>query len=169
MLIIGIAGGTASGKTTLVNQIISELPKEEAGVISQDASYKNNDHLCMDERYLINYDHSDAIDFELMTRHLVQLKHNRSIEQPIYSFEHHNRLAEQNSITPKKNLIVEGILIFAYEKLRDLIDIKIFAQTDSDERLNHRLKRDFSERGRDMVLNRYQPSLKKMHKQFIKP
>lgn len=171
MLIIGIAGGTGSGKTTVVNQIINELSQDEIGVISQDAYYKCNDHLCMDERCLINFDHPDAIDFELMTQHLGQLKENKTIQQPIYSFVQHNRLPEKIPMTPKKILIVEGILIFTNEKLRNLMDIKIFVQTDSDERLIRRLKRDIKDRGRDMneVLNRYQTTLKPMHEQFIEP
>lgn len=171
MLIIGIAGGTGSGKTTVVDQIISGLSDDEVGVISQDDYYKNNDHLCMADRCLINFDHPDSIDFELLTRHLTELKQNKNIQRPVYSFVDHNRLPEEIPISPKKVLIVEGILILTNEKLRDLMDIKVFVQADSDERLIRRLKRDMAERGRSMseVLNRYQTTLKPMHEQFIEP
>lgn len=171
MLTIGIAGGTGSGKTTVVHQIMSELSEEEVGIISQDAYYKTNDHLNMDERALINFDHPRAIDFDLLTSHLKELKEGKSIHQPVYSFVHHNRTNDYVLTHPRKVMIVEGILILTNPELRDLMDIKIFVHADSDERLIRRLKRDIAERGREMeeVLNRYQTTLKPMHEQFIEP
>lgn len=171
MLIIGIAGGTGSGKTTVVHQIMSELPETEVGIISQDSYYKANDHLSMDERALINFDHPRAIDFELLVEHLKQLKQGETINQPVYSFVHHNRTEDYILTHPRKVMIVEGILILTNPELRDLCDIKIFVHADSDERLIRRLKRDIAERGRDMqeVLSRYQSTLKPMHHQFIEP
>ncbi len=171
MLIIGIAGGTGSGKTTVVHQIMNELPETEVGIISQDSYYKANDNLSMDERALINFDHPRAIDFDLLSSHLMALKEGRSIHQPVYSFVHHNRTDDYILTHPRKVMIVEGILILTNPELRKLFDIKIFVHADSDERLIRRLKRDISERGRDMneVLNRYQTTLKPMHEQFIEP
>ncbi|GGA80922.1 uridine kinase [Flavobacterium palustre] len=171
MLIIGIAGGTGSGKTTVVHQIMNQLPDAEVGVISQDSYYKKNDHLNYDERVLINFDHPRAIDFDLLVAHLQELKAGKTIQQPVYSFVTHNRTEDTISTHPRKVMIVEGILILAHAELRDLFDIKIFVHADADERLIRRLKRDIAERGRDMeeVLNRYQQTLKPMHEQFIEP
>lgn len=171
MLIIGIAGGTGSGKTTVVHQIMKELPENEVGIISQDAYYRANDHLSYDERALINYDHPRAIDFELLVNHLKQLKLGQTIEQPVYSYVKHNRTSDVILTHPRKVMIVEGILILTNPEIRDLFDIKIYVHADSDERLIRRLKRDIAERGRDMqeVLNRYQNTLKPMHEQFIEP
>lgn len=171
MLIIGIAGGTGSGKTTVVHQIMNELPETEVGIISQDSYYKANNHLSMDERSLINFDHPRSIDFDLLCTHLRELKLGNSIHQPIYSFVHHNRTDDYILTHPRKVMIVEGILILNNQELRDLFDIKIFVHADSDERLIRRLKRDIADRGRDMneVLNRYQTTLKPMHQQFIEP
>jgi len=171
MLIIGIAGGTGSGKTTVVHQIMNELPETEVGIISQDSYYKSNDNLTLDERALINFDHPRAIDFNLLSSHLIALKEGKSIHQPVYSFVHHNRTDDYILTHPRKVMIVEGILILSNPELRELFDIKIFVHADSDERLIRRLKRDISERGRDMneVLHRYQTTLKPMHEQFIEP
>jgi len=171
MLIIGIAGGTGSGKTTVVNQILNELPTQEVTVISQDSYYNKNDHLSYEERCNINFDHPRAIDFELLIKHLKKLKKGSTIEQPIYSFVTHNRSSDTVKTHPRKVVIVEGILIFINKELRDLIDIKVFVHADSDERLIRRLKRDIKERGRDLdeVLLRYQVTLKPMHQEFIEP
>lgn len=171
MLIIGIAGGTGSGKTTVVHQIMNELPDAEVGVISQDSYYKKTDHLSYDERILINFDHPRAIDFDLLVQHLKELKDGKIIHQPVYSFVTHNRTEDSISTHPKKVLLIEGILILAHPELRDLFDIKIYVHADADERLIRRLRRDIAERGRDMeeVLNRYQKTLKPMHEQFIEP
>ncbi len=171
MLIIGIAGGTGSGKTTVVHQIMNELPETEVGIIAQDSYYKQTDNLGFDERKLINFDHPRAIDFELLVAHLKELKAGNTINQPVYSFVTHNRTDDTIFTHPRKVMIVEGILILTNPELRDLFDIKIFVHADSDERLIRRLKRDIAERGRDMeeVLNRYQSTLKPMHQQFIEP
>ncbi len=171
MLIIGIAGGTGSGKTTVVHQIMNELPETEVGIISQDSYYKETHNLSFDERSLINFDHPRAIDFELLVAHLKELKEGNNINQPVYSFVTHNRTDDTVFTHPRKVMIVEGILILANAELRDLFDVKIYVHADSDERLIRRLKRDIAERGRDMneVLNRYQNTLKPMHEQFIEP
>lgn len=171
MLIIGIAGGTGSGKTTVVNQILNELPSEEVTVISQDSYYSKNDNLSYKERCGINFDHPRAIDFDLLIDHLKELKKGNIIEQPIYSFVTHNRSTDTLKTHPRKVIIVEGILIFTNKILRDLMDIKIYVHADSDERLIRRLRRDIKERGRSIeeVLQRYQDTLKPMHQQFIEP
>jgi uridine kinase len=171
MLIIGIAGGTGSGKTTVVHQIMNELPDTEVGVISQDSYYKETHNLSYEERTKINFDHPRAIDFELLVNHLKELKAGNIIEQPVYSFVTHNRTDDTIITHPRKVIIVEGILILSHPELRDMFDIKIYVHADSDERLIRRLKRDIAERGRDMneVINRYQTTLKPMHEQFIEP
>ena len=171
MLIIGIAGGTGCGKTTVVNQILNELPEGEVGVISQDSYYKDTSHLSYNERVKINFDHPRSIDFDLLTDHLQELKNNKPINQPVYSFVKHNRTGDTILTHPRKVMIVEGILILTNPELRELFDIKIFVHADSDERLIRRLKRDIAERGRDLdeVLSRYQTTLKPMHEQFIEP
>lgn len=171
MLIIGIAGGTGSGKTTVVNQIIKQLPTDEVCVISQDSYYNATDNLPYEERAKINFDHPRAIDFELIIRHLKALKAGNNINQPVYSFVTHNRTKDTIKTHPRKVVIVEGILIFNNKELRDLFDIKIFVHAETDERLIRRLKRDITERGRDIdeVLSRYQTTLKPMHQQFIEP
>lgn len=171
MLIIGIAGGTGCGKTTVVNQIMHELPEGEVGVISQDSYYRDTSHLSYDERITINFDHPRSIDFELLEAHLKDLQEGKDIAQPVYSFLKHNRTGDTVLTHPRKVMIVEGILILTHPELRDLFDIKIFVHADSDERLIRRLKRDITERGRDMdeVLLRYQNTLKPMHQQFIEP
>ena len=171
MLIIGIAGGTGCGKTTVVNQILNELPEGEVCILSQDSYYKDTSHLNYDERIKINFDHPRSIDFELLVNHLKDLKNNKPIHQPVYSFVKHNRTGDTILTHPRKVIIVEGILVLSNPELRDIFDIKIFVHADSDERLIRRLKRDISERGRDIdeVLARYQNTLKPMHQQFIEP
>lgn len=171
MLIIGIAGGTGSGKTTVVNQIIKQLPTDEVCVISQDSYYNATDNLPYEERAKINFDHPRAIDFDLIIRHLKALKAGNNINQPVYSFVTHSRTKDTVKTHPRKVVIVEGILIFNNKELRDLFDIKLFVHAETDERLIRRLKRDITERGRDIdeVLSRYQTTLKPMHQQFIEP
>lgn len=171
MLIIGIAGGTGSGKTTVVNQILNELPADEVCVISQDSYYNETKDLSYEERTKINFDHPKAIDFDLLVEHIALLRKDEIIEQPVYSFVTHNRTSDVLITHPRKVVIVEGILIFNSKRLRDLFDIKIFVHADADERLIRRVKRDISERGRDVneVLGRYQNTLKPMHQQFIEP
>lgn len=170
MLIIGIAGGTGCGKTTVVNQIVSEL-SQEVSVISQDSYYREMSHLPYTERVKTNFDHPDSIDFDLLKQHLISLKSGIPVESPVYSFVEHNRTGETVLIKPTKVIIVEGILIFSRADIRELFDIKIYVHADPDERLIRRIKRDITERGRDVeeVLNRYQTTLKPMHLKFIEP
>lgn len=171
MLIIGIAGGTGSGKTTVVNQIVAELPKDEVGIITQDSYYKDTSDLSYQERTKINFDHPNSIDFPLLAQHIKALRAGESIAQPVYSFVDHNRTGNTVTISPKRVMIVEGILVLTQAQIRELFDIKIYVHTDSDERLIRRLKRDITQRGRDLeeVLGRYQTTLKPMHQQFIEP
>ncbi|MDX1463131.1 MAG: uridine kinase [Marinirhabdus sp.] len=171
MLIIGIGGGTGSGKTTVVDQIVAQLPNDQVCVISQDSYYKDTSHLTYDERVKINFDHPNSIDFPLLVTHLEALKRGESFEQPVYSFVDHNRTTETVTTHPRDVIIVEGILILTHPEIRELFDIKIFVHADSDERLIRRLKRDIADRGRDLneVLTRYQHTLKPMHLQFIEP
>lgn len=171
MIIIGIAGGTGSGKTTVVTKIANSLPQKHITILPQDAYYKDNAHLTFDERKKINYDHPNSIDFDLMLQHINKLKNGESIEQPLYSYTTHSRSEDYKVVHPKEILIVEGILVFTNEELRELCDIKIFVHTDADERLMRRIKRDITERGRDIneVLTRYEKTLKPMHNQFIEP
>nr|WP_299172356.1 uridine kinase [uncultured Allomuricauda sp.] len=171
MLILGIAGGTGCGKTTVVNQIVDQLPENEVGVISQDSYYKDLSHLTKEERGAINFDHPNSIDFDLLISHLEELKQGKSIQKPIYSFVEENRLQDTILTEPRKVMIVEGILVLSNAKLREMFDIKIYVHADSDERLIRRLQRDIRERGHDLekVLTRYQTAVKPMHQQFIEP
>ncbi len=171
MLIIGIAGGTGCGKTTVVNQLINELPNGEVGVISQDSYYNDLSHLSLEERRKTNFDHPHSIDFKLLEKHLIQLKDGKSVEQPVYSFLECNRTDRTIPTHPNKVMIVEGILILTNASIRDMFDIKIFVHADSDERLIRRLKRDVSERGwnLDETLDKYLTNIKPMHEQFIEP
>ncbi len=171
MLVLGIAGGTGSGKTTVVNQILNELPADEVGVISQDSYYRQHDNKSYDERSKINFDHPNSIDFDLLVKHIKALREGKVIEQPIYSFVTHNRTKDTVKTHPRKVMIVEGILVFSDSSLRDMFDIKVYVHADSDERLIRRIRRDVAERGRDVkeVLERYQKTLKPMHQQFIEP
>jgi len=171
MLIIGIAGGTGSGKTTVVRNILKNLNTENVLVISQDNYYKDHKELPLDEREKINFDHPRSIDFELLTQDVLKLKNGEIIEQPVYSFITHSRTEETLLTHPKNVIIVEGILVLTHPELRNLFDVKIFVHADSDERLIRRIRRDIQERGRDLeeVLGRYQKTLKPMHEQFIEP
>lgn len=171
MLIIGIAGGTGCGKTTVVNTLLNELPNNDVVIITQDSYYKDTTHLTFDQRVAINFDHPESIDFDLLIEHVNLLKAGKTINQPVYSFKEHNRTGQTVNTKPKKVLIIEGILIFTNPIIRNLFDIKIFVHADSDERLIRRIKRDVNERGRDIeeVITRYQSTLKPMHEQFIEP
>jgi uridine kinase len=171
MIIIGIAGGTGSGKTTVVTKIAKNLPEENVTILPQDAYYKDNSMLSFDERKKINYDHPNSIDFDLLLNHIQELKKGNPIKQPIYSYITHSRSDDYKVVHPKKILIIEGILAFSNEELRKQCEIKIFVHTDADERLIRRIKRDITERGRDIneVLARYEKTLKPMHNQFIEP
>lgn len=171
MLIIGIAGGTGSGKTTVVNRIIESLPKNEVVVIPQDSYYRDNSNLPLEERQEINFDHPDSIEFELLVEHIKQLKEGKTIQQPIYSYLTCARAAETIPIRPRHVIIVEGILVFTCPELRDLMDIKVFVDADADDRLSRVVARDIIERGRSVnkVLERYDKTVKPMHLQFIEP
>ncbi|GAB4281147.1 MAG: uridine kinase [Marinilabiliales bacterium] len=171
MLIIGIAGGTGSGKTTVVKKIIEKLPEGEVAVLSQDSYYKDNSGLPLVERQKINFDHPNSIEFDLLIQHLKDLKNNKTIQQPIYSYLTCTRAAETIPVHPKRVVIVEGILVLYYQPLRELFDIKVFVHADADDRLARVISRDIIERGRsvDIVLKRYKETVKPMHLQFIEP
>ena len=169
-LVIGIAGGTGSGKTTLMKNIIQRFG-DVVTVISHDNYYKRHDDLTYEERCLLNYDEPAAFETELMTAHLDQLRQGNAIECPVYDFTVHNRSDETVTIVPKKVILVEGILIFADEALRSLMDIRIFVDTDADIRLCRRIKRDVNKRGRTLesVLTQYQTTVKPMHEKYVEP
>jgi len=171
MLIIGIAGGSGSGKTTVVNKIIKSLPKNSVSIISQDSYYKDNGHLSPEEKQKINFDHPDSIEFELLNKHIDQLIKGLPIQKPIYSYVTCARAKETEAVEPKKVIIVEGILIFTNSKLRDKFSIKVFVDADADDRLIRIIRRDLIERGRSVqgVLDHYETFVKPMHLQFIEP
>lgn len=171
MLTIGIAGGTGSGKTTVVNNILKQLDSNQVNVLTQDNYYHYNPNLSFDERVKLNYDHPRSIDFDLLLKHVQQLKSGLPINEPLYSFITHSRTEDVTMIQPKEILIVEGILVLADTELRKEFDVKVFVNADSDERLIRRIRRDIQERGRDLeeVIERYQTTLKPMHEEFIQP
>ena len=171
MTIIGIAGGTGSGKTTVVRRIAKALPPHCAAVSPLDSYYNDTSDLTPEERKAINFDHPDAFDWKLLTDHIKRLKNGEAIEQPTYSYIESNRQKETVHVEPKPVIIIEGIMTLHYKKLRDMMDLKIFVDTDSDVRLIRNIRRDVVERGRtvDMVLDRYEKVLKPMHEQFIEP
>lgn len=171
MLTIGITGGTGSGKTTILNQIKEKFNEKDIGFISQDSYYNDNGDLSFEEKNKINFDHPDAVDFELMINHLIDLKNGLNINQPIYSFFDHNRTEKTKTIESKKIMIVEGILILNNKKLRDLIDIKVFIESSVDLRFKRRLNRDISERGRseEEVIELFNNRLNEMHKLYVEP
>ena len=171
MLTIGITGGTGSGKTTILNQIKEKFNEEDISFISQDSYYNDNGDLSFEEKNKINFDHPDAVDFELMINHLIDLKNGVNINQPIYSFFDHNRTEKTKTIESKKIMIVEGILILNNKKLRDLIDIKVFIESSVDLRFKRRLNRDISERGRseEEVIELFNNRLNEMHKLYVEP
>ena len=170
ILVIGIAGGTGSGKTTLMKNLVSRFDGEVT-VISHDNYYKRHDDLTYEERCGINYDEPAAFDTDLMVSHLAKLRKGEAIDCPVYDFTVHNRSDEFLRIVPKKVIIVEGILIFAEESLRNLMDIRIFVDTDADVRLCRRIKRDVNKRGRSLesVLIQYQATVKPMHEAYVEP
>jgi len=171
MLVIGIAGGTGSGKTTVVKKIVDCLPPGEVVVIPQDSYYKDSGHLPLEQRQEINFDHPSAVEFELLISDVRKLKQGAPINQPIYSYLNCTRETETIYIEPKHVVIVEGILIFTNPELRDLMDIKVFVDADADDRLSRVVRRDIVERGRSVnkVLERYDKTVKPMHLQFIEP
>ena len=171
MLVIGIAGGTGSGKTTVVRRIVESLPAGEVVVLPQDSYYKDSSHVPVEERQFINFDHPDAFDWDLLSEQLAMLKEGRAIEQPTYSYITCTRQKETIHIEPREVVIVEGILALCDDKLREQMDLKIFVDADSDERLIRVISRDIVERGRtaEAVMERYTRILKPMHQQFIEP
>jgi uridine kinase len=171
MLIVGIAGGTGSGKTTVVRKIIEKLPKDEVAVLSQDSYYKDNSHLPLEERQKINFDHPNSLEFDLLVKHLRMLKEGKTIQEPIYSYISCTRSDETIPVKPKDVVIVEGILVLTNKQLRDMFDIKVFVYADADDRLIRVIQRDIVERGRTVqqVLERYQQTVKPMHETFIEP
>lgn len=169
-LVIGIAGGSGSGKTTLTNQIAAQF-LEQVTVIKHDNYYKAHDDMDYDERSRLNYDHPNAFDTELMIEHLKTLKQGKSVECPIYDYTIHNRSKDTITIAPNKVIIVEGILIFENKDLCDLMDIRIFVDTDADLRIIRRIQRDVMERARSLesVINQYLETVKPMHEQYVEP
>ncbi len=170
-IIIGVTGGTGSGKTTVTRKIIEEFGDVSLAYIPQDAYYKDQSHLTMDERVLTNYDHPLAFDNDLLSDHIRQLLDGQSVQMPVYDFTQHNRAEETIRLEPKEVIIIEGILIFSDKELRDLMDIKVFVDTDDDIRIIRRIKRDMAERGRslDSIIDMYTSIVKPMHEQFIEP
>lgn len=171
MLIIGIAGGTGSGKTTVVRKILERLPEGEVAILPQDSYYRDSSHLPLEERLEINFDHPDSIEFELLARHLKELKKGKTIEQPIYSYLTCTRADETIPVKPCHVIIVEGILILTNSELRKMMDLKVFVDADPDDRLIRVINRDIIERGRSVnkVMERYEHTVKPMHVQFIEP
>jgi len=171
MFIVGIAGGTGSGKTTVVKEVVRRLPPNEVAVIPQDSYYRDNSHIPMDQRQEINFDHPSSIEFELLVEHIGRLKEGKAIRQPIYSYLTCTRSDEFIRVEPKNVIIIEGILILQNPDLRDLMDIKVFVDADNDDRLMRVISRDLQERGRSVntVLERYEKTVKPMHLQFIEP
>lgn len=171
MLIIGIAGGTGSGKTTVVRKIVESLPVNEVVLLPQDSYYKDSSHIPLEKRQNINFDHPDAFDWTLLSEHVAALRRGESIEQPTYSYLTCTRQAETIHIEPREVVIIEGILALCDPTLRNMMDLKVFVDTDSDERLIRVIQRDMQERGRtaEAVMERYIRVLKPMHQQFIEP
>lgn len=171
MLVVGIAGGTGSGKTTVLKKIIERLPKNVVAVIPQDSYYRDNSHLPLQERQEINFDHPRALEFKLLIDHVKKLKQGEPVDQPIYSYLTCTRSNETLNIEPKEVVIVEGILILQNAQLRNLMDVKVFVDADNDDRLMRVIQRDLIERGRAVgkVLERYEKTVKPMHLQFIEP
>lgn len=171
MLIVGIAGGSGSGKTTVVRKIIERLPAGEVAVISQDSYYRDNSHLPLELRQEINFDHPRSLEFRLLVEHIKKLKQNNAIQQPIYSYLTCTRQKETIEVKPLDVIILEGILILTNSQLRNLMNVKVFVDADADDRLSRIICRDILERGRsiDKVLTRYEKTVKPMHLQFIEP
>ncbi len=170
VIVIGIAGGTGSGKSTMIQKIKEEF-HDNITILSHDFYYKRHDQLTYEERTKLNYDHPDAIETDLMIEHVRQLRQWKTVKRPVYDFTIHNRVDETVEVQPAKVVVVEGILIFENQELRDLCDIKVFIDTDADVRILRRILRDVSERGRtlDSVITQYLTTVKPMHEQFVEP
>jgi uridine kinase len=168
-LIIGVAGGSGSGKTTVVNKIVKSIGEDDVLLIEHDSYYRDLSHLSLEERKKQNFDHPSALETELMIRHLDALKQGYKIDIPVYDFVAHTRSDKSITVSPKKIILIDGILIFSEQNLRDRMDIKIFVDTDDDVRLLRRLKRDISERGRDLdgVLHQYEKFVRSMHLEIV--
>lgn len=171
MLVIGIAGGTGSGKTTVVRKIIESLPKDEVAVLPQDSYYKDNAHIPLEERLKMNYDEPASIEWTLLCQHLKALKNGETIEMPTYDFITCSRLKESVTVKPREVVVVKGILVLTDKELRDMMDVKVFVDADADERLIRVILRDCVERNRtpQMVIDRYREMLKPMHELYIEP
>lgn len=169
--VIGVAGGSGSGKTTVVRRIVDSLGPDQVTLLDHDRYYRARNDLRLEERAALNYDHPDALETDLMVRHVRQLKGGQAVEVPQYDFTRYARLSETNTFQPRRALIVEGILVFTDAALRDLMDLKVFVDTDSDTRFIRRLRRDVAERGRTMesVIDQYQTTVKPMHLEFVEP
>ena len=170
-ILIGIAGGTGSGKTTLANKLIDSFGSDEVSVLRHDNYYKRHDEMSYDERALLNYDHPDAFDTELLCEHIKMLKEGQAVEMPVYDYTIHNRSSEVIVVNPAPVIVLEGILIFAEIALCELMDIKVFVDTDADVRILRRILRDVKERERslDSVITQYLTTVKPMHEQFVEP
>lgn len=170
-ILIGIAGGTGSGKSTVAQEIYRSLSEETIAVIEQDSYYRDQSHLSFEDRVKTNYDHPNAFDTELLVEHLKKLLKGEAIEKPVYDFENHNRRTETVRVEPRDILILEGIMILTEPEIRELMDIKIFVDTDADVRIIRRIQRDITERGRtiDSVIDQYMTTVRPMHLQFVEP
>lgn len=170
-ILIGIAGGSGSGKTTLANTLISYFGKNEVSLLRHDNYYKRLDNIPFEERVKVNYDHPDAFDTDLLCGHIMDLKAGKAIEMPVYDYSIHNRSDKIIRVQPNPVIILEGILILAEPRLVDLMDFKIYVDTDADERILRRIIRDVKERGRslDSVITQYRETVKPMHDQFVEP
>ena len=171
MLIVGIAGGTGAGKTTVVRKLMSQLPKDKVALLPQDNYYRDNSHLPLEERQKLNFDHPSSIEFELLAAHLEQLRAGNPIEMPIYSYLTCTRSHDHIPVVPREIVVVEGILILTSELLREQLGIKVFVDAEPDDRLMRCIQRDILERGRNVreVMERYEHTVKPMHTQFIEP
>jgi uridine kinase len=169
--VIGVAGGSGSGKTTVVRRIVDSLGPEEVTLLDHDRYYRDRNDLRLEERAALNYDHPHALETDLLVEHVRALKSGKAVDVPQYDFTRHARLSETTTFQPRRALIVEGILVFTDAALRDLMDIKVFVDTDSDTRFIRRLRRDVAERGRTMesVIDQYQHTVKPMHLEFVEP
>jgi len=170
-VVVGVAGGSGSGKTTVVQEIIRSLGSDQVSCIQHDSYYHDRSDVPVDERVNINYDHPDALETPLLAEHLTQLLAGRTVEVPVYDFNHHTRRAETVPVRPRPAIIVEGILILADKQLRELMDIKVFVDADADLRIMRRIERDISERGRSLesIIRQYLQSVRPMHLEFVEP